>query len=65
MSRFFIRSERPVTRIDPIMQWSHRDHFGMSRREHAFDEYIMLVVGNIAAAFNGDRLVLARAQRVR
>lgn len=52
-------------RTDHIMQWSYRNGphhdrwYGDDRLAH---EYILLVVDNIAAAFNGDRLVLARAR---
>ncbi len=74
MTRLFVpgecglRGEPRGTPIDRLMQWSHREH--SSKRERAHDHghgqlrgSLVVLVGNIVAGFDGDRLVLARALR--
>lgn len=68
MSKLYVRVERTEpqprpTPIDRVMQFAWRGaDVSRVRRDRLFDEYIVLVIGNIAIAFNGDRLVLARAR---
>lgn len=60
MTAFYNPHGRKEQRIDQIMQWSYRSSSkGVEQRDCC--DYIMVIVGNFAAAFNGERLVLARA----
>lgn len=64
MSRLYMLSTRPpVTRTDHIMQWGYRHHLGAARHDNAVEDFIFIVIGNMLAAFDGDRLFLARATR--
>lgn len=60
MSAFYNPDGKKPQRTDQIMQWSCRDSSDR-KAKHDHCDYIFVVVGNIAAAFNGERLVLARA----
>lgn len=51
--------------IDNVMRWSsHAQHGGyVTRHCRNYEHFIFVRVGNIVAAFDGDRVVLARAGR--